>query len=95
VRLKTRDTPYTGGLAVINKLKVHRFHWKVDGSEDVGVMAQEVDAVYPRAVTRGDDRMPWSVDYSKFVPALIEAVQELSKRLGEPPPRTVAAPRRR
>lgn len=39
--------------AVIERLSVHDFNWKVDGSHDIGFFAQELYEVYPRAVTPG------------------------------------------
>jgi hypothetical protein len=52
----------------------------------VGVFAQELYKVFPLAVSKGDEvaepekiENRWMVDYSKLVPVLVAAVQDLSK----------------
>jgi hypothetical protein len=69
----------------ISNVKIHNYTWKADGSKAVGVFAQELAEVIPEAVTKGTDELneqgmpvqPWGVDYSKLVPDLIVAVQQL------------------
>jgi hypothetical protein len=39
------------GDARFDDIQIHRFRWKDSGKEDVGVFAQELQAVYPLAVT--------------------------------------------
>ena len=63
----------------VDDIKVRSFNWKVDGShQEYGMVAQELEAVAPYAVTKGEteDDM-WSVDYSKLVPMLIKEIQDL------------------
>jgi hypothetical protein len=63
----------------VDDIKVRSFDWKADGShQDYGMVAQELEAVAPYAVTKGqtEDDM-WSVDYSKLVPMLIKEIQDL------------------
>lgn len=90
-RLKDIVGPSDYGLDTIQQINVYRFNWKRSGNQDVGVVAQELEAVIPEAVQRGkegdidphdyagDD--PWRVDYNKLVPVLIKAVQELTARV--------------
>jgi hypothetical protein len=76
-RLKENITDAPAGN--IDDIKVRSFDWKVDGShQDYGMVAQELEAVAPYAVTKGEteDDM-WSVDYSKLVPMLIKEIQDL------------------
>ena len=50
---------------------------------DIGVIAQEVREVIPEVVKEAEDvngEKYLSVDYSKLVPVLIEAIKELSER---------------
>ena len=61
------------------------FEWKQEvqpGSRqrELGVIAQEVEAVFPDAVATGEDGFKL-VDYAGLVAVLIEAVKELSERL--------------
>lgn len=49
-----------------------------------GVIAQDANVVYPEAVTVGGDdpgTRPWGVDYSKFVPVLLNALKKLIDRV--------------
>lgn len=46
-----------------------------DGRRSVGVLAQEVEKVFPEVVTRGEDGM-LSVAYGALVGALVEAIKE-------------------
>lgn len=48
--------------------------------KDIGLIAQDVERVFPQAVTLREDGYK-AVDYSKLVPVLIEAIKELSYRL--------------
>jgi hypothetical protein len=83
-RLKI-DLGIVSSTDVIEKLKIHNFEWKIDGSKSRGVFAQEAYTVKPDAIAVGSDeinedgnlKQPWSVDYSKFVPDLIVYCQEL------------------
>lgn len=77
-RLK-EDLGISTDVSVLQNLKIHDFKWKVDGSQDRGVFAQEAYQVKPSAIRVGSDDIdkyghlekPWSADYSKFVPDLI------------------------
>ena len=77
--------------SVIDKTIVHDFAWKIDGSIDKGVFAQEAKLVKPSAVIEGSDEIgenglpvnPWGVDYSKYVPELIVYCQQLNKTIQE------------
>lgn len=86
-RLKKGERRLEGARGRIGRLNVYRHAWKDDPNEELhdGLFAQEAAEHFPDAVTPGgpsDDgtggESPWMVDYSKFVPALLAAVQELS-----------------
>ena len=78
------DTKY--GLDTVMKLRGVEYDWKRDDmGHDVGVLAQEVEAVVPELVKeyeglngRGTFK---SVDYNKIVPILIESIKELKIEL--------------
>jgi Chaperone of endosialidase len=71
-------------LSALRGVVVHDFTWKGDGVRSRGVFAQEAAAVFPRAISEGDDDLtdggdlahPWMTDYSKFVPDLIVGWQQ-------------------
>jgi hypothetical protein len=84
-RLKENITDADDASAVIDGIQVRQFDWKADGEHQrYGMIAQELDAVAPEAVTKGEteDDM-WSVDYSKLVPMLVKEIQDLRKRVEE------------
>lgn len=87
VRLKTDDVPFDGGRELLDRLSVRSFAWRQNGARDIGVMAQDAADVYPAAVQvgRGDpgneDFIPWGVDYSKYVPLIIQALQNALRRI--------------
>jgi hypothetical protein len=86
-RLK-EDLKDFNGLDKISKIPVYDFKWKVDESRSYGVMAHELQEVLPDAVGGEKDAVnedesinPQGVDYSKIVPLLVKAIQELEARI--------------
>lgn len=70
----------TKGLSVINNIEMVQFDWKNSGKhQNIGVIAQQAMKHIPEIATLVDNY--YSVDYSKVVPFLIKAVQELSERI--------------
>ncbi len=89
VRLKNDNGVYQNGLTTVNKIKIHDYTWKESKVKDVGVFAQELYKVFPNAVSKGDEvdetdlskiEKRWQVDYSKLVPVLVAATQELAAK---------------
>jgi hypothetical protein len=87
-RLKENVQPMTGGLATVAALKPVTYDWIADQTAGEGFIAHELQAVIPRAVTGEKDALdkdgnmdPQGVDFSKIVPHLVAAVQELTARL--------------
>jgi Chaperone of endosialidase len=80
-RLKD-DRGRATNLEALRAVVVHDFQWKADDRWDRGPFGQEAHAVFPRAVTSGDDaeggeqRKPYMLDHSKFVPDLIVGWQQ-------------------
>ena len=78
LRSKTDITTLASPLACIARLRGVRYRWK-DGPADaapvVGLIAQEVEAVLPEAVTEGPDGLK-GVNYAVLVAPLIEAVKQ-------------------
>lgn len=64
------------GLALILKLQGHRFTWKTDDREDIGFIAQEVEAVDPDLVVTSEDGTK-GVKYANVVAPLVESTKEL------------------
>jgi hypothetical protein len=78
-RLKTEVQPITNYITILSSVNGVSFQWAATGAADVGVIAQEVAAVLPEAVT--DTPAGLQVAYTKLIPVLIEAVKSLQKRV--------------
>ena len=85
-RLKDNIVQLGGALDKVNQLRGVSFDWKeapeVHSHEgnDIGVIAQEVEAVYPELVHERENGYK-AVDYVKLSAVLIEAVKELSAKV--------------
>lgn len=81
-RLKENISATTRGLEALMKIEVDEFNFITDpGKERVqGFIAQQLNEVYPEAVTVGGDDVktqPWTVDYGRLTPLLVKSIQEL------------------
>jgi hypothetical protein len=74
---------------IIDDTNVYDFAWKDTGERAFGVIAQEAVNVYPQAVThfeasQADTRAAvddwWGVDYSKYVPVILQELKSLRDR---------------
>jgi len=85
-RLKTDIEPITNGLNKV--MQMQGVYYKRNDVEDarkqVGVLAQDMEAVLPEVVLTADDDMQTkSVDYGKMCSVLIEAIKELKNEIEE------------
>ena len=80
-RLKTNIKKTTKKcLPIINSIEMVQFDWKNSGKhEELGLIAQQAMKHIPEMAHLTDNY--YTVDYSKVVPFLIKAVQELSERI--------------
>lgn len=81
-RLKDNIKPLEGSLAKILKLQGVSFDWKKDGKPSMGLIAQDVEKVYPTLVDANDKGIK-SVQYANLVAPLIEAIKEQQKQIAE------------
>ena len=88
-RLKTDFKDYNA-LELIHVIKTYDFMWKSDKSRMYGVKADELQEILPYTVFGEKDAInedgsikPQSVDYSKLVPVLVKAIQELNAKVSE------------
>jgi hypothetical protein len=80
-RLKEDFKDYSG-LDLVSKIKTYDYKWKSCEDRMYGVIAHELQEVVPYAVTgEKDAEQMQGVDYSKLVPILVQAIQELTARL--------------
>lgn len=85
-RLKSDIYDSESASSIIDAIQVRQFNWKETGNHyGYGFVAQELNTVFPTAVTPGDDSeeitQPWQVDYSKLVPLLVKEIQALRARV--------------
>ena len=90
-RLKTDISTINDALGIVGKLRGVSYKWLKDGSDSIGVIAQEVEKVLPEVVVTGEGVNPVtqeieeikSVDYGKIVGVLINAINELKEEVEE------------
>lgn len=94
-RLKDDVVKIDGALDIVDQLDGVRFTWNgrskligTQGKRDVGVLADQVEAVLPEIVSQSvedpDTQESYrTVAYDKLVPVLIEAIKELKARVEE------------
>jgi hypothetical protein len=85
-RLK-KDLKDFNGLDLVNNIKSYDFAWKINNVRSYGVLAHELQPIIPDAVNGDKDAINedetiknQNVDYSKIVPVLIKALQELNQK---------------
>ena len=74
-RLKEHILPLKNSLEKILSLNGYSFDWKADGRKDIGVIAQEVETVFPDAVKTDKESGMKSVEYANLVAPLIESIK--------------------
>jgi hypothetical protein len=80
--LKTNVETLTGSLDAVKSLRGVSFDWLENGGSEVGVIAQEVEAVLPDVVSTNDQGIK-SVKYGNMVALLIEAMKEQQAQIDE------------
>jgi hypothetical protein len=94
LRIKKNITDYADSGALIDALRPRRFDIDTtkpmhgDGKTGlVGLVAQEAYAVFPQAVTKGDENeeitAEWGVDYSQFVGPMLAELKSLRARVAK------------
>jgi len=72
---------------IIDNTNVYDFKWKSHDERGYGVLAQQAVEVYPTAVTHTINPETkdefWGVDYSKYVPVLLQELKALRARVFE------------
>ena len=82
-RLKSDIAPIRYGLADVLRLNPVSFQWKdpkLGGQREIGLIAQDVQAIIPEVIGRNADDM-LSIDYPKLIAVLISAIKELNAKL--------------
>ena len=77
--LKVNIQPLDNSLEKLLSLKGISYTWKYKDSDDIGLIAQDVERVYPQLVTEQNGYK--QVDYVKLIAPLIEAIREQQKQI--------------
>lgn len=84
-RLKDNIKPIENSLEAIKKLNGVTYDWKANGKSSIGVIAQNIQEVFPELVKEvqpiGEDEKRLTVNYDGLIGVLIEAVKDLSKQV--------------
>lgn len=76
--LKENIVPISNALEKVQQISGVHFNWKDNGEKSIGVIAQEIEKVFPELVQEIDDRK--TVSYGNLIAVLIEAIKELDDR---------------
>ncbi|WP_420577177.1 tail fiber domain-containing protein [Ekhidna sp.] len=82
-RLKKNITPLTNTLEKTTQLRGVSYQWKDENitiQNQIGVIAQEVEEIYPEFVHTNDEGMK-AVNYAQMTAVLIEAIKELNAKV--------------
>jgi Chaperone of endosialidase len=68
---------------IIDDTEVYDFKWKDVNERAYGIVAQQAVEVYPQAITHieTEEKDWWGVDYSKYVPVLLQELKALRARV--------------
>ena len=80
--LKTNVETLTGSLDAVKAMRGVSYDWIENGNSEVGVIAQEVEAIVPDVVSTNDEGIK-SVKYGNMVAVLIEAIKEQQAQIDE------------
>ncbi|PKH24509.1 hypothetical protein CIG19_08585 [Enterobacterales bacterium CwR94] len=81
ITLKENVKPLEDPLQKILQLKGVSYTWKKDGTADIGLIAQNVEKVFPQLVKEKDGLK--QIDYQKLVSPLIEAIREQQNEINQ------------
>jgi Chaperone of endosialidase len=76
IRYKNNIQDFRPGLNLVRKLRPVTFNWKADNKEDMGLVAEEVNAAEPLLTTTNDKGEIEGVKYDRVGVVLVNAVNE-------------------
>jgi Chaperone of endosialidase len=82
LRYKEQIRPFGAGLEVLRKLQPVTYIWKDNGQKDLGLVAEQVQAVDPLLVTYNASGTLEGVKYDRLAVLLINAVRDQQEQIG-------------
>jgi hypothetical protein len=84
IRFKTNIKPLKDILNKLEKIRGVSFEWNSldpfkhdSGKRDIGLIAQEVERIFPEIITSWGDEKYLGIDYNRLTSVLVEAIKEL------------------
>ncbi|MDX1535771.1 MAG: tail fiber domain-containing protein [Candidatus Spechtbacterales bacterium] len=81
IDLKEDLAPIDSALDKVLQLNGYSYKWRENGKADLGVIAQEVEKVFPELVTSPEEGGYKNVDYGHLVAPMIEAIKEQQEQI--------------
>jgi len=81
INLKTNVEPLSNSLEKILSLQGVSFNWKDSNEPSMGLIAQEVEKIFPEVVSGPEGEK--KIDYARLIAPLIEAIKEQQKEIKE------------
>jgi hypothetical protein len=63
----------------ISKLRVVNFNYIGNDAREIGLIAEEVEELYPELVAYDENNLPYTVRYMDLIPILLQKIQSLEK----------------
>ena len=83
IRLKSGIEAFDAG-RIVDDTETFSFRFKAGGDDrHYGVSAQQANEVFPQAVTHMEKEDVWMIDYSKYVPVLLNELKALRARVAQ------------
>jgi hypothetical protein len=83
IRLKDIEKPIEKAVESLSSLQTIYYSWKdsIDKSLHIGLIAQEVEKVFPELVSESSIDGMKGVNYTELIPVIIKAIQELNEKI--------------
>ena len=82
IRLKDNIRPIENALKKVEQINAIEFNWKSNGKQDFGVIAQQIEELYPDLVMENLEGYK-VVKYNPLIALLLKSIQELNKEVQE------------
>src|SRR6056300_269327 len=79
-RFKTNITNLDSQIDNISLLTPVSFNWKEDNREDIGLIAEEINEIYPEFIGKNPNGEIQGIKYSKLTAVLVKSIQELNEK---------------
>ena len=83
LEIKKNISEIESPLEKITKLRGIEFDYKETDKHSIGMIAEEVNEVFPELVTKNPDGKVSAMSYSRMTAVLLEAIKELNQEVKE------------